>query len=188
MNLFEGICGKVAPGLCRLSMNGSIAVRTRNGYRSYDVSSGRLTNCDHFVLDVGEDFFFVMPTNHVEAGDIILAGGTPKCVIAREEHTITAVNFEDATVETLVPERHLFMGNTYLYGKIVSLFGKNGAQGKKGAGRMMKYMMLSGLLKGRDGGGMSNLLPLMMLSGKTDGMMEELFDFEEEDGTEKKEA
>ena len=99
MNLFDGICGKVAPGLCRLSMNGSIAVRTRNGYRSYDVNSGRLTNCDHFVLDVGEDFFFVMPTNHVEAGDIILAGGTPKCVIAREEHTITAVNFEDATVE-----------------------------------------------------------------------------------------
>ena len=184
MNLFEGICGKVAPGLCRLSMNGSIAVRTRNGYRSYDVKSRRLTNCDHFVLDVGEDFFFVVPTNRVQGGDIILAGGKPKCVIAQEDHTITAINFEDATVETLVPERHLFMGNTYLYGKIVSLFGKNGVQGKKGAGRMMKYMMLSGLMKGKEGGGLSDLLPLMMLGGKTDGLMEDLFDLDE-DETEK---
>ncbi len=30
MNLFDGICGKVAPGLCRLSMNGGIAVKTRS--------------------------------------------------------------------------------------------------------------------------------------------------------------
>ena len=188
MNLFEGICGKVAPGMCRLSMNGGIAVKTRSGYRTWDPDSKRLTNCDSFVLDVGEDFFFVMPTNHVRPGDIILAGGLPRCVTAVGEDTITAINFEDATVETLLPEHHLFMGSTYLYGRIVSLLGRNGVRGKKGVGRMMKYMMLSGMMKGREGGG-GSFLPLMLLGGKTD-FMDELFDFDEpgDDSDSEKEA
>ena len=63
MNMFDGICGKVAPGLCRLSMNGGIAVKTRSGYRSYDPNLKRLTNCDSFVLDIGEEFFFVVPVD-----------------------------------------------------------------------------------------------------------------------------
>ena len=182
MNMLDGICGKVAPGLCRLSMNGSIAVKTRAGYRTYDPRSKRLTNCDSFVLDVGEDFFFVIPTNRVRPGDIILAGGTPRCVISAEESTITAINFEDATVETLLPEHHLFMGSTYLYGRIVSLLGKGGVRGKKGTGRIMKYMLLSGMIKGREGG-ISGLLPLMLLGGKND-FMEELIDFDDGNETE----
>ena len=175
MNLFEGICGKVAPGLCRLSMNGGIAVKTRAGYRSYDPATRRLTNCDSFVLDVGEDFFFVVPVNRVKPGDIILAGGTPRCVIETGDDTITALNFENAAVETLLPERHLFMGNTYLYGKIVSLLGGGSAKGRKGAGRVMKYMMLSSLLKGgneRSGA----LLPFMLMGGANGDFMNELFD------------
>ncbi len=183
MSMFDGICGKVAPGLCRLSMDGSIAVRTRSGYRSYDAEHNRLTNCDSFVLDVGEDFFFVVPTNKVRAGDIILAGGLPKCVTKADGDEITAVSFEDATVETLVPERHLFMGNTYLYGRIVSMFGSAGAKGKKGAGRMMKYMMLSQMLKGKEGG--SALLPLMLLGGR-ENPIEDLFN--PDDGDDEKEA
>lgn len=179
MNLFSDICGKIAPGLCRLSVNGEIAVKTRAGYRSYDIEKKRLTNCDNFVLDIGEDYFFLMPTNRVRPGDIILASGKPRCVIDVSDSTITAINFEDATVETLLPEHHIFMGNTYLYGKIVSIFGKNGVKGKKGAGRMMKYMMLSGMLKDRDGG-LAGMLPMMLLGGKMD-FMDELFEDEEEE-------
>ena len=188
MNMFDGICGKVAPGLCRLAMDGGIAVKTRAGYRSYDMEQKRMTNCDSFVMDVGEDFFFVLPTNKVKPGDIILAGGAPKCVLSANDDTITAINFDDATVETLLPEHHLFMGNTYLYGKIVSLFGKNGVKGKKGMGRMLTYMMLSGILKGREGG-LGSLMPLMLLGGKMD-FMEELFsdDEPENDKDEEKEA
>ena len=188
MNMFDGICGKVAPGLCRLAMDGGIAVKTRAGYRSYDMEQKRMTNCDSFVMDVGEDFFFVLPTNKVKPGDIILAGGAPKCVLSANDDTITAINFDDTTVETLLPEHHLFMGNTYLYGKIVSLFGKNGVKGKKGMGRMLKYMMLSGILKGREGG-LGSLMPLMLLGGKMD-FMEELFsdDEPENDKDEEKEA
>ena len=58
MTMFDSICGRVAPGMCRLSMNGEIAVRTRAGYRSWDPVKRRLTNCDSFVMDVGEDWFF----------------------------------------------------------------------------------------------------------------------------------
>lgn len=178
-NLFEGICGRVAPGLCRLSMGGGIAVRTRAGYRTYDVDTGKLANCDRFVLDIGEDFFFVVPTNRVMRGDIILASGQPKCVIDTDDTTITAINFEDATVEKLLPEHHVFMGSTYIYGKIVSIFGKNGVKGGKGLKKMMKYMMFSGMLKG-DGGGMSGLLPMLLLGDKAD-FMDGLFDDEDDD-------
>ena len=130
----------------------------------------------------------MLPTNHVRPGDIILAGGVPRCVLREDGDTITALNYEDATIETIMPERHIFFGNTYLYGRIVSVFGKNGIRGRKGAGRMMKYMMLSGMMKGKEGG-MGSLLPLMLLGGKMD-FMEELFsdDEPENDKDEEKEA
>lgn len=185
MNALDGICGKVAPGLCRLSMGGGIAVKTSSGYRTYDAEHRRLTNCDRFVLDIGDDFFFVVPTNRVRAGDIILAGGKPKCVTETGDSSLTAINFENATVETLLPEHHLFMGNTYLYGKIVSLMGRNGVTGKKGTGKLMKYMILSGMLKGKENG-LSGILPLMLLGGKN-GFMDDLFD-EDDEEEEKEEA
>ena len=78
MNLFNGIFGKIEPGLCRLSMNGEIAVRTKNGYKAYSIKTGRLTNCDSFVFDIGQEFFFVVPTNKVAVGDIILVNGKPR--------------------------------------------------------------------------------------------------------------
>lgn len=174
MNMLDGLCGKVAPGLCRLSVNGRIAVKTRAGYRAYDPEKKRLTNCDSFVLDLGDDLFFVMPTNHVSAGDIILASGRPRCVTEVGDGTLTVINYEDATMETLLPEHHQFMGSMYLYGRIVSLLGKNGVKGRKGMGRLMKYMMLSGVMKEKEGG-LSALLPMLLLGGK-DGLMEDLLD------------
>ena len=179
MNMLDGICGKVAPGLCRLALDGRIAVRTGSGYRSFDPEKKRLTNCDSFVMDVGEDFFFVLPTNRVQAGDIILAGGKPKCVLSSGRDTITAISFEDATVETLIPEHHPLIGSTWMYGKIVSLFGRNGIRGRKGAGRMMKYMMLSGMMKNKEGGS-SALLPFLLMGGKAD-LLDDLFDPDPED-------
>ena len=190
MNLFDGICGKVAAGLCRLSVSGGIAVKTRSGYRTWDPEKKRLINCDCFVLDAGEDFFFVLPANRVKPGDIILSGGSPRCVLSVGENTISAINYEDATVETLLPEHHIFMGSTYLYGKIVSVFGQNGVRGKKGAGRMMKYMMFSSMLRGKEGGregGLSAMLPLLLgMKGDFD-FMGDLFEEEDDEPDEKTE-
>lgn len=186
-NMFNGMFGKVAHGMCRLSMSGGIAVKTSNGYKSYNVKSGRLTNCDSFVFDIGEEFFFVIPTNKVEVGDIILANGKPKCVIKAEKNMITAINYEDSTVETIIPERHVFMGNTYFYGKIVSMFGNDFMKGKKGMNKMMSYMVMSEMMKGNNGtnanNGMASMMPMMMLmgGGNITDMFNGMFDFGMED-------
>lgn len=146
-NMLNGMFGKVAPGMCRLSMNGGIAVKTSNGYKTYNMKTGRLTNCDSFVFNIGEEFFFVIPTNKAEPGDILLVAGKPKCVIEAEKNKLTVINYEDSTVETILPERHVFMGNTYFYGKIVSMFGSDLIKGKKGTNKIMQYMMMSSTLR-----------------------------------------
>ena len=173
--------GKIEAGKCRLSMSGGIAVKTSSGYKSYDLKSERLTNCSNFVFDIGDDFFFVIPTNKVEKGDIILVSGKPKCVIEAEKNKITVINYEDSTIETLLPERHVFMGNTYFYGKIVSMFGTDVFKGKKGTSKIMKYMMMSEMMKGSSGSGNSfgNMLPLMMMGGSNP--FEDMFDFGDEE-------
>lgn len=182
INNLNGMFGKVAPGMCRLSMNGGIAVKTSGGYKSYNVKTGRLTNCSNFVFDIGEDFFFLIPTNKVEIGDIILVSGKPKCVIEVSKNKITVINYEDSTVDTILPERHVFMGNTYFYGKIVSMFGQDIFKGKKGTNKIMKYMMMSEMMKGgtSTNGGFGAMLPLMMMNGNAGDMFGGLFNFDDE--------
>lgn len=177
-NMFNGMFGKVANGMCRLSMNGGIAVKTSNGYKTYNVEKKRLTNCDNFVFNIGEEFFFVIPTNKVEIGDIILVAGKPKCVIKVDGETIRVINYEDSTIEDILPERHVFMGETYFYGKIVSMFGQNFMKGKKGMNKFMSYMMMSEMMKGMNGNSssMNNMLPFMMMGGNLGDMFGDIFD------------
>ena len=187
-NMLNGMFGKVAPGMCRLSMNGGIAVKTSNGYKSYNMKTGRLTNCDSFVFNIGEEFFFVIPTNKAEPGDILLVAGKPKCVIEAEKNKLTVINYEDSTVETILPERHVFMGNTYFYGKIVSMFGGDLIKGKKGTNKIMQYMMLSEMMKGNSdnnsGNGMNTMLPLMMMGGNMGSLFDGMFDFDDNEDDE----
>lgn len=186
-NMLNGMFGKVAPGMCRLSMNGGIAVKTSNGYKTYNMKTGRLTNCDSFVFNIGEEFFFVIPTNKAEPGDILLVAGKPKCVIEAEKNKLTVINYEDSTVETILPERHVFMGNTYFYGKIVSMFGGDLIKGKKGTNKIMQYMMMSEMMKGNadnSGNGMNTMLPFMMMSGNMGSIFEGMFDFDDNEDDE----
>ena len=186
-NMLNGMFGKVAPGMCRLSMNGGIAVKTSNGYKTYNMKTGRLTNCDSFVFNIGEEFFFVIPTNKAEPGDILLVAGKPKCVIEAEKNKLTVINYEDSTVETILPERHVFMGNTYFYGKIVSMFGSDLIKGKKGTNKIMQYMMMSEMMKGNSdnsGNGMNTMLPLMMMGGNMGSLFDGMFDFDDNEDDE----
>ena len=180
---FNGMFGKLAPGMCRLSMSGRIAVKTSNGYKTYNVSKGTLTNCDSFVFDIGEDFFFLVPTNDVKPGDIILVNGTPRCVVSVEKNQITAINYENGTVENIIPERHVFMGNRYMYGKILSMFGN--VKGKDGMNNLVKYAMMSEFMKGNSNtgtnNGMNNMLPFMMMGGGFGDMFDGMFDFDADD-------
>ena len=191
-NCFNGMFGKLGAGMCRLTMNGKIAVKTSSGYKSYNVKTGKLTNCSNFVFNIGDDFFFIIPTNKVDVGDIILVKGTPRCVLEVDKKTIKVMNYEDMTIDTLVPERHVFMGNTYFYGKVVSLMGSTAGKGKDGMKQMMQFMMMNQLMGGnsttRALGG-NNMLPMMfMMNGGSgsifDGMLDGMFDFGSDNETE----
>lgn len=177
----NGMFGKVQNGMCRLSMNGGIAVKTSNGYKTYNIKTERLVNCSNFVFNIGEEFFFVIPTNKIEKGDIIIVSGKPRCVTKVEKNQITAINYEDSTIETIIPERHVFMGNTYFYGKIVSMFGNSIGKGKNGTQKIMQYMMMSEMMKGNNDGNSSNNMMTLMMMGGMPNMFEGMFNFNEED-------
>lgn len=185
LNSMNNMFGKVAPGMCRISMTGKIAIKTGSGYKSYDVKTGKLTNCDNFSFDIGEDMFFVIPTNKVCKGDIILASGKPRCVIEVGKNEIKAFCYEDGTIETLVPERHIFLGKQYFYGKIISVFG-NMMTGSKGLNNVFKYVMMSEMMKGgTDGNSMSSMMPMMLMMNGGN-MFDGMFDlgFEDDDKAE----
>lgn len=196
-NELNKMFGAIAPGMCRLSMSGNIAVKTSNGYKSYNMKTGRLVNCDNFALDPGTEWFFCIPTNHVKTGDIILINNKPCCVknVDNDNDQITVINYENNTVDTVLPERHMFMGSMYFYSKVVSPFNTSS---KKGGGmkKMMKYAMMSEMMKGSNFqstsgssntsagfGGMfgGNPMAMMMLMGG--GTFGDLFDgmFDDDD-------
>jgi hypothetical protein len=178
---FNGLFGKIAPGMCRLTMNGNIAVKCSNGYKCYNVKKGTLTNVTNFCFNVGDEMFFVIPTNKVEVGDIILVQGKPKCVTEATNKVITVIDYENSEVRQVVPERHVFMGSTYFYGKVISMFGNSFKQGK-GPGNVMKMMMFSQMMGGGNAGGgtMGNLGQMMAMSmfmGGGSNPFEGMFDF-----------
>ena len=168
---FNGFFGKIQPGMCRLTMNGNIAIKCSNGYRTYNDKKQRLTNVTNFCFDMGSELFFVVPTMKVSEGDIILVEGKPKYVIANRKAYIEVVDYETSEIKKIVPERHVFMGSSYCYGKIVSMFGSN-FKGGKGLKKIMKMMMMSQIFGGQNGGqnggslnfGMGNLGQMMMMS------------------------
>lgn len=179
-NQFNGLFGKIAPGMCRITMNGNIAVKCNNNYKTYNIAKKTLTNVTNFCFNVGDEMFFVVPTNKVEIGDIILVGGKPKCVTAVDDKIITVIDYENSEIRQIVPERHVFMGSTYFYGKIVSMFGnlfKNG----KGLGNIMKMMMFSQMFgNSKEGNGLGQMMAMSMFMGneKLNNPFEGMFDFD----------
>ena len=179
-NSFNGMFGKIAPGMCRLTMNGSIAVKCSNGYKSYNVKKGTLTNVTNFCFNVGDEMFFVIPTNKVEVGDIILVGSKPKCVTEANKKIITVIDYENSEVRQVVPERHVFMGSTYFYGKIVSMFGNSFKSGK-GLGNVMKMMIFSQMMgNNSSNNGFGQMMAMSMFMGDKNNPFEGMFDFSDE--------
>lgn len=171
-NFMKNMFGQVAPGMVRLSMDGKLAIKTSNGYKTYDVATGVFTNCDDFVFNIAEDFFFLIPTVKAAIGDIILVGDKPCCVIKVEDNMISALCYEDGSIKNFVPEKRMFFGNTCIYGKIVSMFG--GFDGGTNMDQMMKYMMMSEMMKGK--GDNNSMLPmLMMMNGNFTNMFGDFF-------------
>ena len=181
-NMFKGVVGKIQAGCCRLSMDGRIAIKTSDGYKTYNPKTGNVTNCSNFVLEA-DDLFMVIPTRTLKAGDIVLINGKPMYIIeVKEKNRVEAMSYEDSTIQTVIPERHAIMGRRF-YGKIVSLLGGFGKGNGKGGffKNMLKFKMMSSMMGGGDKGGFSgNGLAMMMLMGN--GSMDGLFDgFDDDD-------
>jgi len=189
-NSLNGLFGKIAPGMCRLTMNGNIAIKCSDGYKAYNLKKGTLTNVSSFCFNLGDDMFFVIPTSKVKVGDIILVQGKPKCVTEISKKIITVIDYESSEVRQIVPERHIFMGSTYFFGKIVSMFGNAFSEGK-GLKSIMKMMMMSQLMGGNTSQqGFGQMMAMSMFMGG-DNPFSGLFDFdleeENEEETEKSE-
>lgn len=186
-SMFNGLFSKIAPGCCRLSYTGNIAVKTSDGkYKAWNQKKSRLVNCTNFCLpNVSNDMFFTLPTCKVRVGDIIIVNDKPRCVVkvGSGDNVITAVNYENSTLENILPERHVFMGRTYFYNKVVSFFGGM-MKSCKGPSAMMKMAMMSQMFGGManmDNGAnpMMNPMMLMMLGGGGMNNMFDSFDLDE---------
>ena len=186
-NMFNGVMGKIKPGCCRLGVNGRIAIKTSDGYKSYDPKSGNLTNCSNFVLDACDDFFMVVPTRKLKEGDIVLINGKPMYILdVKAKNRVEAMSYEDSTIQIVIPERHVVMGHRF-YGKIVSLLGSGFGVGKGGFFKnMLKLKMMSSMMGGSnstDGMLGGNGLAMMMLmgNGSMDGLFDGFMDDEEDE-------
>ena len=168
--LFNGVMGKIKSGCCRLGMNGRIAIKTSDGYKTYDPKTGNVTNCSNFVLDICDDMFMVIPTRKLKEGDIVLINGKPMYILeVKSANRVEAMNYEDSTIQTVIPERHVIMGRKF-YGKIISLIGSGFGAGKGGFFKnMLKLKMMSSMMGGKDNNSNNmfggNALPMMMLMG-----------------------
>ena len=179
-NFMQGMFGPIKGGLCRLTVDGNIAIKVPGGYKTYNPTQKAFINCDSFVFDIGDEMFFVIPTNTVTIGDIIMVGGEPRYVLKVADDMITCINYKSGTVENIMPERHMFMGNTYFYGKIMSLFGNMGGMlgGGEGAQNVMKFMMMKQLCQnmgGKDSGMNPMMMMMMMMNGGGMNMFDNLF-------------
>ena len=174
--------GRIQPGLIKLGLNGQMAVNIGGSYKYYDEKKNRLINTDNFVFPMEvTEFFFIMPTNKVKKGDIILVNGKPVYVLKPEtDGKIEILSYEDSSIKQILPERHTFLGGTYMYSKIVSMFGNKSFD----KNTIMKYMMMNTMF-GKDGfgGSMNGMNPmmLMMMSGGSNPFTD-MFNFDTEDG------
>ena len=120
----------------------------------------------------------VIPTRKLNPGDIVLINGKPMYILeVKAKNRVEAMNYEDSTIQTVIPERHAIMGRRF-YGKIVSLLGSGFGKGKGGFFKnMLKLKMMGSMLGNGDSttaGFGGNGLAMMMLMGN--GSMDGIFD------------
>lgn len=165
--MINGI-GAIGNDMCRLTLNGKIAVKCSNGYKSWDSKTKRLTNVSNFCFGV-PNVFFSMPTMKVKEGDIIIDGGRPKCVISSNDVSIKVIDYEANEIREIVPERHFFMGMAYFYGKIWCPFGKM-VSGNNAYANVLKWQVMSETMKYMTGQASKNGTPFSSTFSDMPGM------------------
>lgn len=174
-NFFNGMFAPIKDNCCKMAMNGKIAIKTSNGYKTFDVKTKRLVNCDNFAFDM-PNMFWMVPTMSVKTGDIIMINGKPKTVLNVSDGYIETFSYEDSTIDKTVVETHVWMGKKYCYGKIVSPFG-NMMTTDDGMESMMKMMMFSQMFGNNNGNSssMNGFNPMMFMFMSKDFSMGDMF-------------
>lgn len=199
MGMFNGMLKRLEPDMVRLGINGELAVKTPNGssYKTYNVKTGNLVNVTQFCFDLGKDLFFAVPTAKVQVGDIVLLedanapnGIAPKCVVSlKDGKTIEVMDYGTNQIQTIVPERHFFLGQMYFYSKITSFIPIGNLKDKKGTAKLGQLMAMQAVFGGNSGGfspfggnGDDNIFMSMykmslMTKMMNGGEMADMFDF-----------
>ena len=176
--IFGKMFSPVAHGYAKMGVNGQVAIRVGDTYKTYDINEGHLVDCDNFAFDM-DGMFWVVPTFKVERGDIIMVNGKPRCVIEVKEKTIKTFSYENSTIDEIVPEHHVFMGKTYCYGKIFSPF-MNIDKSDNMMSNMMQMAMVSQMFGGNNSNsngfmGMNPMAMMFMMNNKNGNIFEDMF-------------
>ena len=164
-NMFNGMFKPVAKGYCKMGANGKIAIKVQNGYKTFNVKTMKLTNCDNFAFDM-DGAFWVVPTFKVAVGDIILVNNEPRAVIEVGKNSIKTFSYKDSTIQETIPE---------IFSPFMNMTKDNDSMSS-----MMSMMMMSQMFNGNNTGGsmnMGGMNPMMfMMMGNGGNMFENMFD------------
>lgn len=189
-SIFSNMLGQLEPDTVRMTFDGNVAVKTANGYKTYNVAKKKAINMDSLVMP-DMSAFLLLPSTKVKVGDIIMRDGAFYSIISVDDTTneLVGYNYESGKKETLVRETHCFLGNTYFYSKLVSpilsFFGnksKSKPEAKKEEGSSDTEVaeaedtmsMLLPLAMMSQNGDMNSILPMLLMSkmgGKEDSGM-----------------
>lgn len=173
---FTNMLGKLEPDMVRMTFDGNAAVKTTNGYKTYDVAKKKAVNMDSLVIpDMAA--FLLLPSTKVNSGDIILRDGTFYSIISVDDsmNELVGYNYESGKKETLIRETHCFLGNTYFYSKLISpilsFFGGKTKPGDKKENESTgtevsedTMSMLLPLAMMAQNGDMNSILPMLLMS------------------------
>ena len=161
--------GKADSRQFKLSMNG-IAVRSAdNKFNVYDEKTGTLIDVAGMTFDF--DALYVMPSNEVVKGDIILHAGFPVFITSVEDGKVEGVKYLDRTIIRIPATKNIFGFN--FYSKVISLFGDMGASSADEAnpfGAMFSNPMMMMMMMGDKGSGNGSsmfggdMMEMMMMS------------------------
>lgn len=137
---------------------------------TYNSDTNEVVDAKIFHFDV-KGFFYKIPTpiSNIKTGDIIIHMGTPMFVrTVNGDNTVTAVNYHDASVTTILPKKSPFGFNFIT--KVVSLmnFDKMSADKDNPFGNMLPFLMMQDgkfdpmMLLFMNGGNMENINPMLL--------------------------
>lgn len=165
--VFKNILGNevINSGDLALTFNGGVAVRLGDSYFNYDTASGAFVDQIGMVLNDMDDMFVLFPSQEVVAGDLIKIKSTYYQVLEVSPNSIKAIAYTATTqIVDLVVQKNL-LGIGKFYSKVVNVMSLlGGGNGNTNIGSILLIKSLVGD-KGKDLGGLSKILPLLLLSG-----------------------